>query len=113
MWSNWASLSHPPFDLEYVAWTPIQIYRSRRVFENSPTHLMNLALIFIVCIVLNKKFHETLSYALEKSNFKKTINCFDVLAQCKVSCVKTILSKMKRSGRNDVYYGLITSHKIG
>ena len=46
---------------------------------------MIVELIFIFFIALKRKIHETLSYAVEKSSFRKTVGCFDTFAQCKAS----------------------------
>ena len=64
---------------------PFKLTAAIVFLNNNRTHLMNLSLIFILCIVLNIKFHDTLSYALEKSSFMNTVGCLVVLAQCNVS----------------------------
>ena len=60
-----------------------------------------------------KNLQETLSYAFEKSNLRKTVGCLQVFAQCKASLVKTMLSGINLRSIKAVWSGPIITLRIG
>lgn len=82
---------------------PFKLTEGDVFLKSNPTHLMNLALTFILCIVI----------CLRKIYLQENRWLLWCFGQCKISCVKTMLSKMNRSGRNVVCSRLITLRKIG
>ena len=106
-------LNPPHSILKLVFGLPLKLTVVVALTNKSLTHLIKGALIFNFLIVLKRKIHETLSYAFEKSSFRKTICRLDVFAQCKVYWINTMLSKMNLRGRKVVCSGLITSLSMG
>ena len=92
---------------------PLRLTAADALTNRRLTHLMHVELILSFLIALNKKIHDTLSYAFEKSSFRKTVGCLDTFAHCRDSSVNTMLSNINLRGRKAVCSGLIASLSIG
>ena len=73
---------------------PLRLTVAEALPKSNLTHLMNSSLTPILLMVRKKNLQETLSYAFEKSNLRKTVSCLEVFSQCKVSWVRTMLSRI-------------------
>ena len=92
---------------------PLRLSAADALTNKSLTHLIYVELILSFPIALNKKIHDTLSYAFKKSSFRKTVGCLDTFAHCRDSSINTMLSKINLRGRKAVCSGLIAYLSIG
>ena len=100
---------HPSFNLKLLSGLPLIFTAAVAFLNNSLTQIMNFSLMYMTFMIWKRKCYDTLSYALKKLIFDKTDGCLACLAQYNHSWIKIMLSNMKRSGKNTVCTGLITS----